>query len=92
MPVRGGLSVVGFFDTGNVFSGSVRLNLAEFRSAVGFGVRYRSPFGPLRVDLGFKTHRRDVHVHGRGRRAPMRGEHGPRCTSASARHSDEIGL
>ena len=27
------------------------------RSAVGFGVRYKSPVGPIRVDLGFKVHR-----------------------------------
>lgn len=56
VPVHGGLSVVGFVDTGNVFQRVAQLNLGELRSAVGFGVRYQSPFGPLRVDLGFKTH------------------------------------
>ena len=55
VPVRGGLSVVSFFDTGNVFQRLGQLNVAELRSAVGFGVRYKSPFGPLRVDVGFKT-------------------------------------
>jgi outer membrane protein assembly complex protein YaeT len=55
VPVRGGLSVVSFFDTGNVFQRVSQLSISEFRNAVGFGVRYRSPFGPLRVDLGFKT-------------------------------------
>ena len=55
VPVRGGLSVVSFFDSGNVFQRVSQLSLSEFRNAVGFGVRYRSPFGPLRVDLGFKT-------------------------------------
>jgi len=55
VPVRGGLSLVSFFDTGNVFQRVSQLNISEFRNAVGFGVRYRSPFGPLRVDLGFKT-------------------------------------
>jgi outer membrane translocation and assembly module TamA len=25
---------------------------------VGFGVRYKSPLGPIRVDLGFKVNRR----------------------------------
>jgi outer membrane protein insertion porin family len=55
VPVRGGLSVVSFFDTGNVFQRLGQLNVTELRSAVGFGVRYRSPFGPLRVDVGFKT-------------------------------------
>ena len=56
VPVRGGLSVVGFLDSGNVFQRVNQLALTELRGAVGFGVRYRSPFGPLRVDLGFKTH------------------------------------
>ena len=55
VPVRGGLSVVSFFDSGNVFQRVSQLSISEFRNAVGFGVRYRSPFGPLRVDLGFKT-------------------------------------
>jgi outer membrane protein insertion porin family len=56
MPVGAGLSVVSFFDTGNVFQRASQLNLADLRSAAGFGIRYKSPFGPLRVDLGFKTH------------------------------------
>ena len=30
---------------------------AELRSAVGFGIRYKSPIGPIRVDLGFKVNR-----------------------------------
>jgi outer membrane translocation and assembly module TamA len=55
VPVRGGLSVVSFFDSGNVFQRMNQLSISDFRNAVGFGVRYRSPFGPLRVDLGFKT-------------------------------------
>jgi outer membrane protein insertion porin family len=56
VPVRSGISVVGFFDTGNVFQRLNQLDVSELRSAVGFGVRYKSPFGPLRVDVGFKTH------------------------------------
>jgi outer membrane protein insertion porin family len=56
VPVRSGISVVGFFDTGNVFQRLNQLDFGDLRSAVGFGVRYKSPFGPLRVDLGFKTH------------------------------------
>jgi outer membrane translocation and assembly module TamA len=30
------------------------------RGAVGFGIRYKSPIGPIRVDIGFKTDRRDI--------------------------------
>ena len=56
VPVRGSMSVVGFFDTGNVFQRLDQVDVTQLRSAVGFGVRYRSPFGPIRFDLGFKTH------------------------------------
>jgi translocation and assembly module TamA len=56
-PVSGGLGVVGFVDTGNVFSRVTTMDLADLRSAVGGGVRYKSPFGPIRFDLGFKVNR-----------------------------------
>jgi outer membrane protein assembly factor BamA len=56
-PVTGGLGVVGFVDTGNVFSRAAGIDLGELRSAVGGGVRYKSPFGPIRFDLGFKVNR-----------------------------------
>jgi outer membrane protein assembly complex protein YaeT len=55
VPVRGGLGVVGFLDTGNVFAKVVDIDLGELRSAVGFGLRYKSPIGPLRIDIGFKV-------------------------------------
>lgn len=60
LPVRRGLGIVGFFDAGNVFARTSAIDLGALRSAVGFGVRYRSPVGPIRVDLGFKTNRRDI--------------------------------
>jgi outer membrane protein insertion porin family len=55
--VRGGSQVVGFLDTGNVFARASEIDLTELRSAVGAGVRYKSPFGPIRFDLGFKVNR-----------------------------------
>jgi outer membrane translocation and assembly module TamA len=51
------LGVVGFLDTGNVFVSATDINLGKLRSALGGGVRYKSPFGPLRFDLGFKVNR-----------------------------------
>ena len=54
------VQAVGFFDAGNVFSLATDLDLRELRGAVGFGVRYRSPVGPIRVDLGFKLHREEI--------------------------------
>jgi outer membrane protein insertion porin family len=67
VPIRGGLGVVGFFDSGNVFARTVDIDLGRLRSAAGFGVRYQSPVGPIRVDLGFKMNRRDI-VPGRPER------------------------
>ncbi len=34
--------------------------MAETRGSVGFGLRYRSPVGPIRIDLGIKLDRRQV--------------------------------
>ena len=60
LPVRGGFGLVGFIDTGNVFARTVDIDLGQLRTSIGFGVRYRSPIGPIRVDLGFKVRRQDV--------------------------------
>ena len=57
-PISKGIGVVGFVDTGNVFVSPSDLSLAELRNAVGTGIRYKSPFGPVRFDLGFKVNRR----------------------------------
>jgi outer membrane protein insertion porin family len=45
-----GLRGVVFFDVGNSFDS---FNFSDMRRSVGFGGRWMSPFGPLRVDLGF---------------------------------------
>ena len=55
--VKGGFGVVGFVDTGNVFARVADIDVTEFRTSVGGGIRYKSPIGPLRVDGGFKIHR-----------------------------------
>jgi outer membrane translocation and assembly module TamA len=51
------LGAVGFVDAGNVFAKAGDLDLARLRTTVGFGIRYDSPIGPLRLDFGFKTER-----------------------------------
>jgi outer membrane protein assembly complex protein YaeT len=55
-PVAGGLGAVGFIDTGNVFARVADIDLTQMRTAMGGGIRYKSPLGPLRVDIGFKVH------------------------------------
>jgi outer membrane protein assembly complex protein YaeT len=49
------LGAVAFADAGNVFRRAGDLDLGLLRSAIGFGVRYDSPLGPLRLDFGFKV-------------------------------------
>jgi len=46
-----GLRGVAFFDMGTAFSDS--FSFSDLRRSVGAGVRWLSPFGPLRVELGF---------------------------------------
>ena len=60
VPVWGDLGAAFFVDGGNVFERTTQLDLGELRGSVGFGVRYRSPIGPVRLDLGFKLDRRIV--------------------------------
>jgi outer membrane translocation and assembly module TamA len=64
-----GLGVVGFLDAGNVFRRAGDINFAELRPAAGFGLRYRSPLGPLRVDLGFNLDPRLLPTGDKERRA-----------------------
>jgi outer membrane protein insertion porin family len=58
LPVWRALGAVAFVDAGNVFAYTRYIDLARIRGSVGFGIRYRSPIGPLRIDLGFKLDRR----------------------------------
>ncbi len=68
-PYWKGLGLVGFVDSGNVFSRASDIDLTELRVATGFGIRYRSPIGPLRVDLGFKVDPRMLSNGSRERRS-----------------------
>ncbi len=59
VPVTGAIQAVGFLDAGNVFDRVGHLSLGRIRGAAGFGLRYRSPVGPLRFDAGFKLDRQE---------------------------------
>jgi outer membrane protein insertion porin family len=48
-----GLRGVTFFDMGQAFRRSEGFDLGDFRRSIGVGTRWLSPFGPLRVELGF---------------------------------------
>lgn len=59
-PVWRDLGMVGFLDAGNVFARVSDFDLSELRVSPGLGLRYRSPIGPIRVDVGFKLRRREL--------------------------------
>jgi outer membrane protein insertion porin family len=48
-----GLKGVVFFDAGQAFSAAHGISIGELRMGAGPGVRWLSPIGPLRIELGF---------------------------------------
>jgi outer membrane protein assembly factor BamA len=52
--VTASLGLVAFADFGNVWTDAWRLRLHDLRYDVGPGIRYNTPVGPLRVDLGYQ--------------------------------------
>ena len=57
-PIFGNLRGVAFSDNGTVYRRLQILELLNWRYNVGFGFRYDTPLGPLRVDYGMKLDRR----------------------------------
>ena len=55
-----GITAVTFLDAGNIFPNASDVSLTNLRPAAGFGVHYRSPIGPLRVELGFNLAPREL--------------------------------
>jgi outer membrane protein insertion porin family len=51
-----GLKGVLFVDAGNAYSATDGFSLDETRYSAGAGVRWLSPIGPLRVELGKPFH------------------------------------
>jgi len=52
--LRGNLGGVLFLDSGNVWADSWSINLGDLRYAVGPGLRYQTPIGPIRLDFGWQ--------------------------------------
>lgn len=42
-----------FYDKGNVFAERKDFNITSLRDAIGLGIRYRTPLGPIRLELGW---------------------------------------
>lgn len=53
IPLPGKFALAGFYDSGNAFD---EIGSGVYEQGVGGGFRWRSPVGPLRLDLGFPVH------------------------------------
>lgn len=55
LPIKKGLGVVAFYDGGNVFENvgfGVQNFWDKYSNSVGGGLRYSTPVGPIRIDIG----------------------------------------
>jgi outer membrane protein insertion porin family/translocation and assembly module TamA len=52
--LKGKFGAVAFFDFGNVWREAKNFDLGELRFAVGPGLRYQTPIGPARLDVGYQ--------------------------------------
>lgn len=52
IPLPFNLRLAAFTDVGNVYGFSTKVDFTDLRYAVGGGIRWISPFGPIRIDYG----------------------------------------
>jgi len=53
-----GIRTVVFVDSGQAFAETESISLSKLRSNYGFGLRWNSPFGPMRFEWGFPIKKR----------------------------------
>ena len=58
VPLPFNFRAAAFFDIGNVYGFTTKFDITDTREAVGAGLRWQSPFGPIRVDYGINLDRR----------------------------------
>jgi outer membrane protein insertion porin family len=62
---KAGVMGVLFYDTGNAFFEWETVNLGELRESAGYGIRWYSPMGPIRIERGHVLDRREGEDEGR---------------------------
>ena len=58
IPLPFNFRLAGFFDVGNVYGFGDDFDITNQKYAVGGGVRWQSPFGPIRIDYGINPNRK----------------------------------
>ena len=54
-----GLKGVVFYDIGEAFDDDESIRYSELREAYGYGIRWTSPLGPIRIEFGFPIDREE---------------------------------
>ena len=52
-PLTQRLSLVPFYDLGNVFKQVRDINFGKMTNSIGLGLRFRTPIGPVGIDYGY---------------------------------------
>lgn len=64
IPIKDALFGAVFADAGNLIQAYQDAGFQEMRYALGVGVRYKLPIGPIRLDLGINPNRKDLEKWG----------------------------
>jgi outer membrane protein insertion porin family len=48
-----GIKGLVFFDAGNAYDNGEELSLSDLKKSVGYGIRWQSPMGPIRLEYGY---------------------------------------
>lgn len=70
--LKGSFGGVLFIDSGNVWPNAGDVDLANLRTSVGTGLRYSTPVGPLRIDVGYQLNPIDGLIVSGGTLQPRR--------------------
>jgi outer membrane protein assembly factor BamA len=63
-PIYGELQLAVFADAGNLVADASDAGFSDMRYAVGLGLRYQLPIGPLRIDYGVNPNPKDDEAFG----------------------------